>query len=171
MESIIGRKINVNFHTPNGMHARFITPKLAKLLKKSGFIMPRIGLETIDPHMQSITGSKITNKEFVNSTKYLKEAGYKDGSYIAYIMLGMPGQNPIDAEETVKFAHECGAKISLSEYSPIPFTEDWETVRRELPSDDPLWHNNSVYPQFFSGINSSAQKIKLLAKNLNNCFT
>jgi hypothetical protein len=38
----------VRFHCPNGIHARFIDDELAYLMKKSGFITLRLGLETID---------------------------------------------------------------------------------------------------------------------------
>lgn len=106
LKEILHRKINVNFHTPNGLHARFITPAVAGLLKSTGFVKPRISLESADPEKQTATGSKITNEEFQGAASYLKEAGYTPGGYIAYIMLGMPDQNLDDVRKSIDFANK-----------------------------------------------------------------
>ena len=171
LEQVTARKLNMFFHTPNGLHARFITPTLAKLLKSAGFVTPRFGLETSDPKKQAETGAKITNEEFKQTAAYLREAGYKKGGYTAYIMLGLPGQDLAEVKKAAKFAHDCGSRVSLSEYSPIPHTGDWEKIAKDLPSDDPLWHNNSIFTLFKDKDRSGAQKVKLLVKGLNDCFT
>jgi radical SAM superfamily enzyme YgiQ (UPF0313 family) len=171
LESIIESKISAYFHTPNGLHAKYVTPKIAQLLKASGFVMPRISLETSDGTEQVRTGAKVTNEEFKQAASYFKEAGYKEGAFIAYLMFGLPGQSPGCIQESIKFANHCGARISLSEYSPIPHTKDWQRIENKLPSADPPWHNNSVYPLLNASGRLGALKIKLFAKELNNCFT
>jgi len=171
LQDIIERKISVAFHTPNGLHSRFISPTVAKLLKESGFVSPRISLETADPERQKVTGSKVTNAEFQAASELLKQVGYKSGEYTAYVMLGMPGQDLSEVENAIKLANQCGAKVSVSEYSPIPGTGDWAKIRDTLPSTDPLWHNNSVYSLLGQEDRKKIESVKQLAKNLNRSFT
>lgn len=171
LTEIVNRKLNIRFHTPNGLHSRFISPRLALLLKDSSFEMPRISLETADPLSQQRTGAKVTSSEFAHAAQCLKGAGYKPGEFIAYLMLGMPGQAPEEVENTVRFAHACGARVSLSEYSPIPGTRDWQEAAGFLLSDDPLWHNNSVFPALKPEERFEANRVKQLAVKMNKCFT
>ncbi|MBN1824595.1 MAG: radical SAM protein [Endomicrobiales bacterium] len=167
LERVIKKKTDVFFHTPNGLNARFLSGKTARLMKQTGFVMPRISLETADSKKQAKTGGKVESGEFLTACGYLREAGYEKGEFAAYMMIGTPGQGFYEAEKSAWFAHEAGAKVSLSEYSPIPHTADWEKVQEQLPSDDPLWHNNSAYPLFSVGEWEKIREIKKLAVELN----
>jgi len=161
----------VNFHSPNGLHARYIDSTLAFLLKETGFIMPRLSLETSNTALQKATGSKVYNEEFLAAASYLKEAGYRSGEYAAYIMAGLLNQEFRDIEQTMRFAHDAGARISLAEYSPIPGTRDWELIKDRLPSPDPLWHNNSIFPVLPLNGWNEIQKLKDMSVRMNKCFT
>jgi len=168
----LGKKgICASFHSPNGLHARYITPGLARLLKETGFVMPRLSLETSSAARQRETGSKVSNNEFLSACRSLRAGGYQHGEYGAYIMMGMPGQCFEEVEETIHFAYESGARVFLAEYSPIPGTRDWERVKDLLPSSDPLWHNNSLFPLFPLSDWPKFQKLKDMARDLNKCFT
>jgi radical SAM superfamily enzyme YgiQ (UPF0313 family) len=132
------------FHTPNGLHAKFINEKLAEILYESGFINPRLGFETIDEIVQQRTGNKVNTDELLTAIENLIKSGYKNIDIIVYIMLGMPEQDLDDVEKTVEYLKKLNVRISLSEYSPIPFTDSWyKTGLRD--DDDPLLHNKSVY--------------------------
>jgi radical SAM superfamily enzyme YgiQ (UPF0313 family) len=167
LESIKQKTIDVYFHSPNGLHARYVTPRLARLLKETGFVMPRLSLETANAPRQKISGGKVATEDFLTAVSYIKEAGYAPGEFIAYIMMGMPGQSIEEVEESIAFAHNAGARVSLAEYSPIPGTKDWQAVQSKLPSSDPLWHNNSLFPLFSLSDWPRLQKVKNMAKELN----
>lgn len=148
LEAVVAKGLSLNFHTPNGLHARFITKEVARLLKSSGFVMPRISLETVSLETQKETGGKVSTKEYLSAVANLVDSGFQRGEYVAYTMMGMPGQTFEEIDETLNLAHQSGARISLSEYSPIPGTKDWERVKNRLPSLDPLWQNNSIFPLY-----------------------
>ncbi len=59
LREIIKEKINIRFHTPNGLHAIFLDEEIAYLMKKANFKNIRLGLETIDPDIQRNTGAKL----------------------------------------------------------------------------------------------------------------
>ena len=164
------RKIKVNFHSPNGLHARYVTMELARAIKEAGFVRPRLSLESSDPARQTGTGGKVSGEEFLRAASLLMEAGYGPGEFSAYVMMGMPGQDTDEVEESVVFAHKAGAMVSLAEYSPIPGTKDWPFIKDRLPSEDPLWQNNSLFPLYPLSAWPQFQRLKNLARELNGRF-
>ncbi len=153
------------FHTPNGLHARFLDQELADLMFSAKFIQPRFSLETSNSQEQKNSNNKVSNREYERTIKYLNNAGYKKGEYITYLLIGMPGQNIENIKESIKYVHNLGSRISLSEYSPIPYTKDWQTLPQEL-KQDPLTQNNT----YFITLNKdydNLMKLKEFAKELN----
>ncbi|MBN1621133.1 MAG: radical SAM protein [Endomicrobiales bacterium] len=170
LDEIKKQKLKMNIHSPNGLHAKFITPGLAKTMKESNFVMPRVSLETINKETQEKTGGKVNNENFLAACENLKAAGYKPGEISSYLMIGMPDQDFSEVEESIRFVHSQGAKVFLAEYSPIPDTKDWEKAEKIIPSDDPLWHNNSIFPLYPLSDWPKFQKLKDLALELNKSF-
>ena len=77
----------------------------------------------------------------------------------------MPGQDIENIKESIKYVHNLGSRISLSEYSPIPYTKDWQILPQEL-KQDPLTQNNT----YFITLNKDYDKLiklKEFAKELN----
>ncbi len=146
LEMVIAQKIKINFHTPNGLHARFIDARLAKLMYKAGFKVIRLGLETTSDNRLD---SKITYEEFIQAVSYLKEAGFKRKQIGAYLLMGLPYQDPEEIETAIKSVKTHGVTPYLAEYSPIPGTKLWERAiyysRYDLEKE-PLTHNNSAMP-------------------------
>ena len=69
-------------------------------------------------------------------------------------MVGLPGQRVGEAEESIAFVKETGAKPILVEYSPIPHTPLFEKAKRMSQFDlenEPLFHNNSILPCQWEG--------------------
>lgn len=156
---------NFYFHTPNGLHARFLDEELAELMFNAKFVQPRFSLETSNRQEQKNSNNKVSNMEYERTIKYLNKAGYKQGEYITYLLIGMPGQNIENIRESIKYVHGLGSRISLSEYSPIPYTKDWQSLSTEL-KQDPLTQNNT----YFMTLNKDYDKLiklKEFAKQLN----
>ncbi|MCL1972561.1 MAG: radical SAM protein [Endomicrobia bacterium] len=188
LRQIIKEKLNINIHTPNGLHARYLDLELAGLMKEANFIMPRFSLETSDSNMQKETGAKVSNKIYVSAMQTLQKAGYKKGEYLTYLLIGMPRQKLEDVKNSIKFTHELGSKVSLSEYSVIPGTKDFKqqlqitnyelringerqrqlTINGKDFLNEPLLHNKSIFPLFGFNEWNEISRIKILAKNLNS---
>lgn len=169
LDALAEKKVDVLFHTPNGLHNRFMTLRLAKLLKRSNFIRPRLALETSSAGRQIATGSKTTNEEFLCAVRYLKEAGYGPSDISVYILIGLPGQSISEVRQSAEFASATGARIYLEEYSPIPGTPDYE--RSGLAADaDPLLHNNSAFPLYNPDEYRKIQELKTFVHELNGAI-
>lgn len=152
------------FFTPNGLHARFITPEIAQLMYKTGFEHIRLSLETSDEEMLRKTGGKVTAGELTCALNRLEKAGYNPGDIAIYIMMGLPGQTVEECDRTLDFIHNTRAQVRLSDYSPVPGTADFENLRG-LYGDklkNPLFHNNTYH--HYRGLGMSFDEREYLKK-------
>jgi radical SAM superfamily enzyme YgiQ (UPF0313 family) len=158
MREVIRKGIHCKFHTPNGLHIREINDEVAELLFRGGFKTIRLGLETADETTQMESGGKVSNTEFENAIENLKKAGYSGEEIGVYIMVGLPGQRAEEAEASIAFVKETGARPLLTEYSPIPHTPLFQKAKQMSPFDlenEPLSHNNSILPCQWEGFTSA----------------
>ena len=147
LEMVIAEGIKVNFHTPNGLHIRFIDTKLSRLMYKAGFKVIRLGLETASD--ENRLEKKTNYEEFIQAISYLKEAGFRGEQIGVYLLMGLPHQDPREVEEAIKLVKGQGVVPHLAEYSPIPGTKLWQEAIRCSRYDlenEPLTQNNSAMP-------------------------
>jgi len=159
------------FHTPNGLHAKFIDDELAHLFKKTNFRDLRLSLETTDENLQQFTGAKVTNSDLKRALRNLKEAGFKKDDLGVYLLIGAPWLNINKTVEDTVFINSLGAKAILASYSPIPGTQDYTAL---IKSDtlnkhtDPLWHNKTIFSELLSpSYMEKIQKIRRFTSKMN----
>ncbi len=147
-ESVAEKMPDVKLFTPVGVQSRFITPELAKLMHRAKLGHMRLGFETSDLLRQANTGGKTTNDELECAFRNLVRAGYAQKDVGVFIMHGLPDQPIEEVEAAVAFAKKLGARIALTEYSPIPHTAESNKVPHEV-FDEPLLTNNTAYSLLF----------------------
>jgi radical SAM superfamily enzyme YgiQ (UPF0313 family) len=143
------RGTRARFHTPNGLHARYIDRDLARKLRQAGFVTLRLGLETADPGEQLCDGGKVDRDAFARAVEALLAAGFSAREVAAYVLVGRPGQDPEVVRSTAAYVQGMGIQVRTAQYSPIPGTREWAAAvaAGDLQTDaDPLLHNNSLYP-------------------------
>ncbi len=148
MQQVIDANLDCTFHTPNGLHARYITEQMASLMFQSGFRTIRLSLETVNPTRQQATGGKVNSEELARAVAFLKQAGFSGSQIGVYLFIGLPGQSLTETRETMQFGHALGVHTNLCEYSPIPGTPDWPILEQQgevSADDDPLLHNNTIF--------------------------
>jgi len=161
LHAVIQSGIKANFHTPNGLHARFLDLKTAELMKAAGFKTIRLSLETINPQRQVATGGKIANDEFEAAIRNLQKAGFTKKDIGVYLMYGLPEQPIEEIWEGIHFLEKLDVRIHLTEFSPLPGTKIWqELLNKKIisPELDPLLTNNTVFSILFSGYPQSEVK-------------
>jgi radical SAM superfamily enzyme YgiQ (UPF0313 family) len=148
LEEAARRGLKFRFHTPNGLHARFISREVAHWLKRAGFATLRLGVETTVPEATRLD-SKLTAGELEAALAHLKEAGFGRKELGVYLLMGLPGQPEEEIAASIRRIKALGATPVLTQYSPIPGTALWtEAVacsRYDLAAE-PLCHNNSLFP-------------------------
>ena len=100
-----------------------------------------------------------------------KNAGIERSRIDVYVMMGLPFQTVDEISKTIEFVHRAGARITLTSYSPIPGTRDWELAKAyyQLSDEiDPLLTNNSIFPLKTTQMTAETfEGIKKLARSLN----
>ncbi len=170
IELLIQKGIKARFHTPNGLHPRYIDLSLAKLLWEAGFRTIRLGFEGTSSRMQLASTNKVSSQELENAVKCLRLAGYSKKDIGVYLLVGLPGQGVEEVKEAMEFVNKIGARIKLAEYSPIPGTEEFQKASLICPEVvcEPLTHNKSTFTIKGMGIEYNClEGIKSMAKHLN----
>lgn len=152
-EGIAGAGMNINLHTPNGVHIRGITPQVAELMFRAGMKTLRLGLETSD--FEHRNDDKVQAAEFDQALTYLREAGFQDHQVGAYLLAGLPGQEPASVAASMAAVRQRGITPHLTYYSPLPGTRMWEAALASSRFDlaaDPVFTNNAILPCWDSEI-------------------
>jgi hypothetical protein len=166
LQYVMQEKSEVNFHTPNALHARYITPELARLMVQAGFKTFYLGFESSQNDWQNQTGGKISTDEFTTAVKNLLNAGVEPENITAYIIAGHPNATVSDVEASMKFANTLGVRSMLAEFSPIPNTPDGRLCENIVDMTEPLWHSKTAFPIAFLG-DDTVNRLKDLCRALN----
>jgi radical SAM superfamily enzyme YgiQ (UPF0313 family) len=166
LNEVIKRGINVNFHTPNALNARFLTDGLAKLIVRAGFKTFYLGLESSSEQWQKQTGSKVFSKEFADAVENLKSAGANPYDITAYQILGHPKMDIQQLEESMHFVGSLGVRGMLADFSPIPGTLDGDACSQWVDMSEPLMHNKTAFTIIRVGFDE-ANRLKDLQRKLN----
>ena len=131
-----------------GFHAAYIDEETAGLMKQSGFIEPKISLESSNNNIQKVTGGKVTNEVFEDAIKNLRKAGFSGNDIGIFILNGLPGQDEKSIMKDVDYLKGLGLKIRHSVYSPIPGTLDFMKLRPDVRAElmnEPLKQNEYYF--------------------------
>lgn len=137
-----------SFHTPNGLHAALLDDLTAREMVEAGFKTFRLSLETTDRERALETGGKVSARDLERAVKALLKAGAPHDSIGVYLLMGLPGQEPEEVAEGIRFVRSLGVRPRLAEFSPIPGTREWEKLARAgvvSETTDPLLTNNSTF--------------------------
>jgi radical SAM superfamily enzyme YgiQ (UPF0313 family) len=148
LEELATRGLHFRFHTPNALHARAITPRVAGWLKKACFTTLRLGVETTALGAARLD-RKLEAGELEEALAHLREAGFRREEIGVYLLIGLPDQEEEEAISSIRRVKELGGTPVLAQYSPIPGTGLWPRAVSASRYDlerDPLFHNNSLFP-------------------------
>jgi len=168
-EEIARRGLGMRFHTPNGLHSRYVDAEAARLMKAAGFATIRLSLETIAPKRESDSDHKVKYEDFLRAVGHLRAAGFTSEGMGAYVLIGLPGESTGEAARNIAAAHAAGVAVRLAHFSPIPGTEYFEKARAAAGIDlsEPLMHNNTIVPAGGPGAYEKYEELKDLAAALN----
>jgi hypothetical protein len=166
LREALRRDIQIQFHTPNAMNARFIDKEMALQIIAASFKNIYLGFESSAYAWQKKTGGKVYSEELERAVENLICAGADPRQLHAYLIVGHPNDEEQAVEDSMHFAHRLGIKVMLSEFSPIPGTPDGERCRRWIDMDEPLRHNKTAFVIARFGV-SEINRLKTLAGRLN----
>ncbi len=149
LDRVIESGVRARFHTPNGIHARFIDRGLAQKMRRAGFVTLRLGLETTAPDGSLQDAGKVDKESFAQAVAASFGAGFTTSEVSAYVLIARPGQSVEAARANARFAQSLGVQVRTAQFSPVPGTAEFDKAVQlgcMVPDADPLLHNNSLYP-------------------------
>lgn len=165
LREIVKNSLNFEFHTPNGLYIKEIDEELAILMKRANFRTIRLSLESSRADFLQKTRSEHKSGDLKRVVGYFEKACYKASEIEVYILVGLPFQEAEEVEESIRCAGECGVRVRLAYFSPIPGTEEWgKIVEKGLLKEDsdPLLQNKVLFPYFWSKI--TPEKLEYLKR-------
>lgn len=166
LEAVIRNGYPVNFHTPNALHARFLTAEAAQLMVAAGVKTFYLGFESRSQEFHGPSGAKVISEDLAAAVDNLRRAGADLNNVTAYEMLGHPRFKAQQLEESMRFASSLGIRVMLSDFSPIPGTPDGELCRNIIDLEEPLCHSKTAFPILSLGVETVAY-YKDLCRTLN----
>lgn len=166
LDSVIGRRLQLQFHTPNALNARFISRELAELMVRAGFRTFYLGFESNAYDWQRRTGGKVYSDDLARAVANLVAAGADRDAITAYLIVGHPESVRQEVEGSMRFAHNLGIRVMLSEFSPIPGTPDGDACGSWVDLAEPLNHNKTAFTLNMLG-ECEVNRLKGLCKELN----
>ena len=170
LEMVVKRGPKVNFYVPNGIHLSYLDFDTVRLMKEAGFREVRIGLESSKKEFHRLNDGKLDLESFPERIAMLKEAGFSGREIGVYILAGLPRQRWEEVEESIRFVSDFGVRIFVAEYSPVPGTPMYMDSLKfsHFPiEDEPLTHNNSIFPMQWEGFTTDdLDRMKQLAREL-----
>ncbi|MBP1747676.1 MAG: Fe-S oxidoreductase [Deltaproteobacteria bacterium] len=154
LSKIAGLPYAIDIYNPNAVNAAFIDDEIAELFVRSGFREVRIGLESIDPSVQSATGGKVTGTIFEGAIRALKRAGYRREQLSIYILAGLPRQAWQDVKYAIDYLRSLDVTPYIAEYTPIPHTpmfDQFKDMARFPIAEDAVYQNNALFPYAWEG--------------------
>lgn len=171
LEYVKRENFNVRFHTPNGLHLRFVNEELVLLLRQAGFKTLRFGYESSALKHHKDTCSKVFRDEAAKKINIIKKCGFLPSEIGIYIMAGLKEQTPAEVLEEMDFIGSLGVNVKPVFLSPVPGTLLFHDYVQQFPQllSDPLWHNDSFFITRLSGWDSDhVEEIRLRARRLNS---
>ena len=172
LEEIVAQRLNLRFHTPNGLHIKQIDREIARLFRLSGFTTIRLSFESADPKRIEDMRNKVSPADLAEAVRNLEKAGFPRKQLEAYVLMGLPHQSLQEIHQSIAFVYSLGIKIRLASFSPIPGTIDHQRAVQEgsFPADaDPLLTNKTIFPLYRTAVAyEKFQRIRRLVHSLNH---
>jgi hypothetical protein len=153
------------FHTPNGLHLKYLTADVSQKLVDSNFKTFILSLETADKEWHEKTDRKADTTLFETALDNLLSAGAERENISAYLLMGHPKISPEMVKEALSFLEAKKVRPRLAEFSPIPETKDGDSCVVWTDLNEPLNHNKMGWTIRFYG-DSKYQKIKETANRI-----
>jgi len=147
-DRLLAANLRARFHTPNGLDYAALDEAVAERLARLGFATIRLSLETANRERLRRLGREADLSRFEAALTNLAHAGFDLRQIGVYVLFGLPGQTRAEVEQSVDYVLALGATARLSEFSPLPFTAEWDKVRslgNPPLEQEPLLTNNSVF--------------------------
>jgi pyruvate-formate lyase-activating enzyme len=171
MKLLQQRGIRAQFHTPNGMHIKWLSPETLSIMRQSGFCTLRFGYESGDNRYRADTNEKVSKRELEEKITLILKSGFTGKNVGVYVMAGLANQSPEDVQRDMQFVASQGVKVKPVFLSPVPHTQLFKYYADQYPqlNIEPLFQNDSFFVAQLPGWDyAGMQQIIDISKHYNS---
>ena len=161
---------NASFHSPNGLHVRWISSSVLNAMKRIGFRTLRFGYEAGSSRFLRDTRGKTSRDELASKIELAMDEGFCGREMGVYVMAGLEDQTPVHVEEEIAFVASLSVYVKPVFLSPVPGTIVFDAYAQAFPDllTSPLTHNDTFFVTRLPGWDAqSIQRIMDLSKAQN----
>jgi radical SAM superfamily enzyme YgiQ (UPF0313 family) len=169
LEKLIPARLRL--HTPNGVHAKWLSEKVLEKLRLAGLATLRIGYESGLQRFGRETAGKTSRAQLERLINLLYKSGFDMRYTGVYVMGGLPNQSVEQMKEEISFVSSLGVAVKPVFFSPVPSTPLFDYYASQFPQIkfNPLWHNDLFFITRLSGWGLRGfEEVKGWARNRNN---
>jgi len=112
----------------NGIRANLADEELLGKMHEAGCKRVAFGVETGDEDILESIDKRVTHDQIKQAFKNARKVGLET---VGFFIIGLPGDNEVTMEKTIKFACELDPMVAnFSMMTPYPGTKVWEQVHR-----------------------------------------
>jgi len=140
---LIREKVNIGWHTANGIRADRVDLELLKKMKQAGCWGIYLGIESGNQEILNKIKKGITLEQVRNAVKWAKKAKLE---VAGYFMIGLPGETEETMQQTIDFAKFLDldlAKVSIT--IPLPGTEIFDELNQKNLIKATDWEDFKFY--------------------------
>lgn len=128
LDGLINLNLNISWATPNGLRMDTLDEELLDLMKKSGLYLISLGIESGSDRILNLMKKGITTEKIRRYVALIKKSGI---DIAGFFILGFPGENRQDMEETIRFSLELDLiRANFFTFLPFPGTESYQELAR-----------------------------------------
>ncbi|MFH1416485.1 MAG: radical SAM protein [Elusimicrobiota bacterium] len=142
-ESLLEQKIDLKIACPNGIRIDTLDGDLLQLMKKAGFYVVHIGIESGSQKILNYMG-KVLEIGFIE--KRIKEIRSAGLDICGYFIMGYPGETADDIKDTIKLALKLPlTRAMFMNFLPIPGTQIYDQLKQSGSLKDDEYDRNTFY--------------------------
>jgi radical SAM superfamily enzyme YgiQ (UPF0313 family) len=126
---IIARKLNITISIPSGVSGWLLDENLLRKMKKAGFYLLSLSIETGNEKTLKFINKKVDLKKILQVIKTCHKLGFW---VMSNFIIGFPYETKEDIEETISYAYRCGVDYAVFLIAqPYAGAELYEIYARE----------------------------------------
>ncbi|MFA6011850.1 MAG: radical SAM protein [Desulfobacteraceae bacterium] len=150
--------LNIELRAMNGLYAPSLDDELIRTMHKAGFKALNLSLCSLSKDQLKRFGRRDVRKAYEAALESLNK---RDMDSVTYILVGAPGQSPLESLDDLVYLAGMDTLCGVSVYYPAPGSRDYDMLRQRgaLPPSFSMMRSSAIP---ISGSTSRLQSITLL---------
>jgi len=149
LQEIIKLNLNISFAVPNGVRLDTLDAETLFLMKKAGFYLISVGVESGSDRILRLMNERFFTKQIKEKISLIKKAKLE---VAGFFILGYPGENLREIKKTIKFSLSLGLlRANYFLFLPLPGTPIYDYLEKNHQISGSLLDNFSFTKPVFTG--------------------